>query len=396
MLNLSNNKLNILNFVREKEAISKTEIAKDTKLGWGTVIKFVDSLITENILEEIGYADSTGGRKANLIKLNKEAGFLVGVDLGASTTKIIITDFGCNILHKRETYSHPYEEKDKIFQELFKSIDETIVLSGVDRKKIKGIGLSISGNIDTEKGLIITAGNLGIREMPPIPIKEMLEEYFKIPSLAVGTRAAVTIGEKFFGLGKGINDLVCVNIGIGIGSGVISHGELVKSTFEKQVGYIGHILVEKTGPQCGCGGYGCLESFAGGRAIANQMKELLSKGENSLVKELVYGEFDKITAAIITEAAKKGDELSCKILKKAGQYIDIGISNMIQLYHPDKVILGGGLIQSNELLLKFIKEAISDAIPQERFDINKIVISKLENYAGPLGAIQLIWEEVLK
>ncbi len=403
MKNLSNgnpiflrtfNKFIILNTIKESGPLCRSEIANLTKLGWGTITKFSGELIKEGLIQEEYSQISSGGRRPLLLKINPEASFIVGADLGASKTKVVVTDLSSRIITRRKSESLPFQGKDRIIEGFLEAIEETIRESEVERERIKSIGLSLSGTTDSKKGILVSAGNLGIKYGTNIKITEIVEKKFGFPTYAITTMGAGVLGEKDFGLGKDIENLVSVDMGIGIGSGIISHNQLVMDTPERRVGYIGHILIDRDGPFCGCGKRGCLEAYAGGRAIARQTKEALKNGKSSLIREMVNNDLDKITAEVVAHAARKGDKLALNILKKAAKYISIGIIHLIQIYHPERIILSGGLTKCGKTLLNPIKEEIEKVIPEDRFNTEDIFLTSLGDFGSALGATVLAYNRV--
>lgn len=388
------NKNTILDAIKDNGPICRSEIANLTKLGGGTITKFTNELIAEKLIKEERNSVPSGGRRSSILKINPEAGFIIGADLGASTTKVVITDLASRVIFKKIAGSRSFQTKERIIQGFLETIEETIKESAVEKKRVKFIGLSLSGTVDPEKGILISAGNLGIPYGTNIKINEVVGNKFDFPVYSITTAGAAALGEKKFGLGKGIENMVCLCMGMGIGSGIISHNQLVMDKPEKRVGYIGHILIDKNGPLCGCGKRGCLEAYAGGRAIAREAKKTIKENKSSLIRDMADNNPEKVTAEMVGNAARAGDRLALEILERAAGYIAKGVIHLIQIYHPERIILNGGFTKCGEPLLSPLTKEIERVISKDRFDVNNIFLTSLGDFGSALGATLLAYTPI--
>lgn len=386
-------KATILNAIRESGPLTRSDIARLTKFGWGTITKFTGELVKEGIVSE-EHQNSVRGRPSILLKLNSASGFLVGIDLDASGIRVVLTGLESRVLSNTIIDIGPGEDKDTIIEKVFQGVEKVIAdAEEADEQNIKGIGIGVSAEVDDKKGLVVFSANLkGWRD---VPIKAITEERFGRPCFVTNSTAIVTLGEKTFGVGKGVENLVCISLDVGIGSGIVSHGKLLSTPPGKRVGDIGHMVVSLDGHKCGCGRSGCLEAFAGERALVSQAREMLEKGNESLIAKLVDNKLERITRETIAKAAHEKDDLAIRILREAGKKVAIGIISLIQLYEPDKVVLSGGLSRADGPLVDSIKEEIAKIIPGGRFSLDNLVITQLGEYVGALGATQLAWQGIL-
>jgi glucokinase len=199
---------------------------------------------------------------------------------------------------------------------------------------------------------------------------------------------AAAKGELWAGAGRDFSAFVLFTLGTGIGGGIVHDRKLLSVSAE-----IGHMSINAEGGKCHCGNYGCLESYAGARAILAQTVSLLEAGRESLLREYCSGNFYKLTTEDIYRAAREGDNLSRDLLKNAGKYLGIGIANIINIFNPEAVILAGGLTGAWDI---YVQEAIREASKRalrELFDGVKIVASSFADDAGIIGSAGMVFQE---
>ena len=220
-----------------------------------------------------------------------------------------------------------------------------------------------------------------------VPIAEIMEKEFGIPTRVDNDVRCAALGELNYGAGQGCDNLICITVGTGIGSGLVINGKLVRGA-SNAAGEIGHIKLDMNGgPLCGCGDRGCLEAFASGPSIVAMAEEYIKGGKSTKYRELANPD---ITPYIVSEAAKQGDPVAKRIFTIVGEYIGIGLASVVNLLNPEKIIIGGGVAAAGDLLLTPIKESlIKRAMPIAGSAV-EIVPAQLGNSAGVIGASLLI------
>jgi len=197
------------------------------------------------------------------------------------------------------------------------------------------------------------------------------------------------LAEYTLGAGKGYRSMVYITISTGIGGGVILNGKL--QTGRGQGGEFGHMVVDPDGPLCGCGRYGHLESVASGTGIANIARQRLSDGEQSMLHDIVEGDLSRISAKVVSEAAKQGDALALEIITNAGRYLGVNIASVMMLLNPDVFVIGGGLTKIGDLLFDPMHEAIRKYTMHPRYWENTpVVTAQLGADVGLVGAAALV------
>jgi len=381
----------ILNLIKDKGPISRADISKITKLTRSTVSSIVDYLIKKDLIKEIGLTSSGVGRRAILLKLNSKAYYSIGVDLGTLHTTITIIDLLGRIEKRIEYPTNCQLEKDKILEKLKANIYNIIKNSGIKREKIAGIGIAAPGLID-KKGTMLITPNFGWRDTP---LREILKKKFHIPVFVDNNVNAMALAESEFGEGQGVKNFVFINVGMGIGSGVVINGELFHGE-SNCTGEIGHTTVDYNGPKCSCGNNGCLEVMASGPAIAKRAIKAIKEGEKSLISKLVNYDFNQISAEIVATAANQGDKLGRSIMEETGEYLGTGVANIINLFNPKLVIIGGGVTQAGDLIFKPLKRIAQKRAFSVSAEVAKIIPVSLGKDCTVIGAAALVLKEIFK
>lgn len=316
--------------------------------------------------------------------------YAIGIDLGG--TKILtglVNKGNGEVLYSIKQKTGSEKTAENIVEKLKISIKELLETSKFDIAQIDSIGIGAPGQVDREKGILISAPNLHCENLN---LKAILEREFFIPTYLGNDVGIATLGEMKFGAGVGFDNFVCVFVGTGIGSGIAEHGK-IRYGATGTCGEIGHIIVDAGGRPCGCGGNGCLEAYASRTAIEARIMGALKKGRPSIITE--YMRDDKaISSKMIRKALEHKDELITQILFEASDYLSNGLATVINFYNPELIILGGGLIDAvDEFYERTITKAKTKAlpIPASKIQFKK---AKLGDFSGVIGACFL--EELKK
>ena len=309
----------------------------------------------------------------------------IGIDVGGTNVKIALVNDKGNIIYSNSIPTRAEMGYEYTINNMKEAIAELIKETKSDKKSIEGIGFGFPGQIDYKKGVVRLAPN--IPGWVEVPIAEIMEKEFGIPTRVDNDVRCAALGELNYGAGIGCENLICITVGTGIGSGLIINGKLVRGA-SNAAGEIGHIKLDMHGgPLCGCGDRGCLEAFASGPSIVAMAEEYIKGGKSTKYRELANPD---ITPYIVSEAAKQGDPVAKRIFTIVGEYIGIGLASVVNLLNPEKIIIGGGAAAAGDLLLNPIKEnLIKRAMPIAGSAV-EIVPAQLGNSAGVIGASLLI------
>jgi glucokinase len=315
----------------------------------------------------------------------------IGIDIGGTNTKIILADEDGRVLQGLQflTLAPPGAGPDRFEELLIKNVRD--FLNNEKTKTlisdIAGIGIGVAGLIDRKTGEIIKSPNMASAD--GLPIRELFEKEFSLPVVIENDANAYAYGEKWIGAGKHINSFVVLTLGTGLGGGHVYNGELYEGPFE-----IGHIIIEPNGRFCPCGSHGCLESYASGRAVVDRAVTALESGAKSSLVDDCGGNYYKLTPEIVFQKALDGDNLSREIFREVGQYLGMGIANLINIVSIEAVIIGGGLIGAWDLFIEELtKESFKRSFKPYSSDI-KILKSAITKDAGSIGAAGLLFKKL--
>ncbi len=298
----------------------------------------------------------------------------IGVDIGGTNIKVVQVSEQCEILASFTEPTPSTDMKNKLISIIKKVLKEDIL----------GIGFGVAGIIDRKNGVVLESPNIPI--INGFPVKETFEKEFSLPVEVENDANACAYGEKWVGAGKNFDNFVVLTIGTGLGGGVIYKGKLFEGAVE-----VGHMVVEPQGLFCACGSFGCLESYASGKAIVDRTVASLEKGVISILKECCEGNFYKITPELIYETALDGDNLSREVFREAGKYLGIGVANLINIFSPEAIILGGGLIGAWDLFIEDVKKEVSKRALNPLLNV-EILKTTLNEDGGSIGAAGLVFQ----
>lgn len=311
--------------------------------------------------------------------------YSIGIDLGGTKILTAIVDkTSGEVISFIKKKTKKDKGIDKIVQKIINSVNDVIAETNIDFKDIDDIGIGAAGQINRENGIIINAPNI---ECTNLNIKDILEKEFNKPVILGNDVEIATIGEMYFGAGKGETDYVCIFVGTGIGSGIVQNGSLRYGT-TGTAGEIGHIIVDIGGRSCGCGGCGCLEAYASRLAIEKRIIGALKKGRHSDIENYLV-EDKPIKTSMIRKALENKDELITQILNEASEYLASGLASVINFYNPSLIILGGGLMNAIDYFYeRSIQIAKIKSLPTPSASI-RFERAKLGDFSGVIGAALL-------
>ncbi len=301
---------------------------------------------------------------------------VISADIGGTNLRIGLIDQKGNVLKKIKLPSH----NGNLLEALIDAITELITPETV------GISLAIAGVVDRKKGQVIHSPNL--QEAEGINFIEALGNRFSLPVIIENDANAAALGEHWAGAARGYESAVMLTLGTGIGGAVIYKGRLLEVAAE-----LGHITVEADGIRCLCGNNGCLESYASARAMVTRVVDALEKGEESLLKNCCDGNIYKITSEDIYHYALEGDTLARETLKNAGRYLGVGIASLVNIFSPEAVVIGGGLIGAWNILVEEAKKEAQKRAFNSLMENLKILPAQLGDDAGMVGAASLVFRQ---
>ena len=305
---------------------------------------------------------------------------VLAIDLGGTKIAAALISADNRVMDRAHSLTLASEGLQAVTSRIFTTIDRLLSQGTTDRAQLDSIAIAAAGAIDTNKGWITLSPNLP--GWLNIPLRDIVRKRYGVDTYLINDASAAALGEHRLGAGRDKNNLVYITVGTGIGGGIIVDGELYSGT-SGGAGEIGHMTIDANGPECNCGNTGCLEVLASGTAIANEAKRRIKQGEKSLLSDMVL---EGITAEKVANAAHGGDQLALDVISRAATYLGVGMVNLVNIFNPEMIIVGGGLSKMGELLLRPARQVVRKRAFPLCAGAVRIVVTKLGDDAGVLGA----------
>ncbi|UCF97194.1 MAG: ROK family transcriptional regulator [Spirochaetaceae bacterium] len=375
-----NNQLAILRAIRSLGPVSRVRLQKETNLSWGTITSSIKELLDKRVVKETGSVNTGVGRRPVELDMNTAEHFVVGVRLGSSYIRSIILDVKGNTAGEYKEFVDAGGSRESILQQLYQSVDSILGSTGVDLDTVAGIGIAAPGAIDARAGVCLYAPHHP--NWKNVHLKESFEQRFGKPCFVDHVNNCTALGQMLFGQGKGIENFLCVLLGTGISAGIIINGEVYRGV-NCAAGEFGHMCIDPSGPDCACGNRGCLEVYASGPALARMGREIADRDPASKIAALAGSSAEEILGETVFQAALEGDRGAVKLFEDMGFYLGIGISNLIDLFNPERVILCGRVSEAH----RFFLPSLQRTVEERAWHISKkeIKVSSIPN-APVLGA----------
>ncbi|WP_353182717.1 ROK family transcriptional regulator [Parapedobacter lycopersici] len=374
-----------------KGALSLMELSTGTKKSIPNITKVVNGLIQDGYVVGQGLAPSTGGRRAVKYRLNKKMKqYIVVVAMDQFVTRIVLYNLLNETVYPEATITLPLQDNEGAFDQLCAFIDDYLDGSAIDRRHLLGVGIGMPGFVDVERG--VNASYL-YEENETVGLREKLTQRLGLPVYIENDSSAIAISELHFGAAKGMKDVMVVNVGWGIGLGMIVNGSL----FRGHNGYAGefsHIPLSDSNNLCPCGKRGCLEVVASLLVAVENAKRAMAEGGISSLSKL-FSDKTKAEGDHLIAAARKGDQLAIRVLTDAAFMMGKGIATLIHIMNPERVVLSGRGGAAGNLLLPPVYRAIHEFCIPKLVENTDVVVSDLTYRAEFLGAASLVVEHCI-
>ncbi|KOF56315.1 MULTISPECIES: ROK family protein [Clostridium] len=364
------NKGRILNLLYKKKKLTKQIIAKELDISIPTVISNVNELIKDELVEEYGVADSTGGRKPVIVKFLENSRYSFGVNINPEKARVVLANLDLEIKYDEEFLIDGLKDFKAIMQEISECVKRALKVENIKSERILGIGFSLPGTVNEEKFLLELAPNIGIKN---VNFKEF-EDYFNMPMFVENEANAAALAELSVGVVKEDKNLVYISITSGVGTGIVVNGCLYKGK-NKRAGEFGHMSIMPNGRRCKCGKTGCWEMYVSEKALLNGFNEISDKKVKNLF------EFFK--------ALSSDDERYKQYFDDYLNMLAIGIQNIELILDPHYIILGGEISKYEKYYMKELKEKIFIENSFYSKGDMKLLTSKLKKDSSVIGAALL-------
>jgi glucokinase-like ROK family protein len=382
----------VMRHIHQEGSLSRAQLAHRTHLNKATISSLVEELIDLDLIHESGINTSGLGRPATMLDLNPEAGYLIGVEIGVGFISIILTNFVGKILWRQFEELNSILNQGEITKRIFHFIDEAGKIARQDGKRLLGMGLALPGMVDVDQGVLVFSPNLQWRD---VALRQIFSDYSGLPVFVDNDANAAALGEHLFGAARQQQHFLFIVDGVGVGGGLFLNGELYRGA-RGMAGEIGHtsLFVEQTRP-CRCGNRGCWENFANQSSLYERIRARLDVGRPSLITSILENQLSPLNLAIINQAAEAGDREVLEAIGETGAALGLGLANLINIFNPQMVVIGGSLSIVGKYMLPAIEEVIQARTLEMMLNPIKIQVSAFGSDASVMGAVALVVQQIL-
>ena len=313
--------------------------------------------------------------------------YRLGIDLGGTNIVAGVVDENFNIVATAKRKTNCPRPAEEIVNDMAEISLEAIAKAGIKVEDIESAGVGSPGSINPTDGVVVYSNNLGFFNLP---LSKLLKEKTGIDFYLDNDANAAAYGELIAGAGKGVNNFVMITLGTGVGGGAIIDGKMLTGS-NYAGGELGHTVIDINGQMCSCGRQGCFEAYASATALIRQTKQAMVKYPNSIMWDIVKGNIDAVNGLTAFDAMRKGDEAGKAVVDKYVYYLSVGIANMINIFQPEILCIGGGVSKEGDNIIVPLQKIV-DGENYARLMEKKAVIkaAELGNDAGIVGAAALI------
>ncbi|OGR89200.1 MAG: hypothetical protein A2992_10100 [Elusimicrobia bacterium RIFCSPLOWO2_01_FULL_59_12] len=304
----------------------------------------------------------------------------LGIDLGGTGIKFGLVDPMGRLLRSSKISTPSKSDPLEVVNALV--AQAKAVLATLPKRKVRGIGIGAAGDIDPKTGSVRLSPNLNWRN---VPLKALISRRLHYPIVIDNDANAAAWAAYVVEAKRRVQNLLCVTVGTGVGGGLVLNGQLYRGS-TGSAAEIGHITLYPDGAPCPCGNQGCLERYVGARAMAAEARRAIEAGESTVVSKMVHNDLSKITPLILEKAARQKDRLALHLWSQVGEHLGIGLASLINVINPEWIVIAGGLSRAGNLLLDPVRRTILKRSFHTPASAAKLVISKLDQELGIVGA----------
>ena len=376
------NRSAVLNTIKNFGPISRTDIARRTGLSAATITGITTVLIEDSLVFEKEQGDSSGGRRPILLALNPRGGFVVGLKLTEENVTAALTDLEATVIAKQTILIEDISV-DMVINSIVEVVEKLELQASIEQQNLFGVGIGLAGIIDADRGVLRYSPIFGWHD---VPLVDLLQSRLKVPVFIDNDVNTFTLTERWFGKGQGVDNFLTVTVGRGIGMGIVVNGQLYQGV-KGGAGEFGHTVINPEGPMCDCGKRGCLETYASDPALVRAAK---TSFENGKMKKAVNS-INELQAL-----AEEGDPGAKNVYAEAGETLGRGIANLINVFNPELIIIGGEGVGAGDLLFKPLCKAVDNYVMPGLADDTEIKIELWNDDAWARGAAGQVLRELFE
>ena len=321
---------------------------------------------------------------------NAKTQCLIGVDLGGTKILAGVFDTAFNCLGQVKISTKAHRGPDEVINRIARCVKDTVDECDLSMSQVRGVGIGAPGAVDTQEGRVIFAPNLGWENLP---LKKSLEKQLEVPVFVENDCKLHTLGVFEAELKAKPKHLLGIFLGTGIGAGIIIDGKPYAG-INGTAGEVGHMVIDLNGPECGCGNRGCFEALASRRAIFRTIQAAVKKGQKTLLTDMLGDDLTDLRSGDLRKAIRRGDKFVEKVIDQAAEYTGIAVGNLMNIFNPEVIVIGGGVVEQleHEMLPIIEKVARKNALPGTSKGV-QIVATRLGDDAGITGGAVLVMRQ---
>jgi glucokinase-like ROK family protein len=384
----------VLQLIYGQNRLSRAQLANLTNLNKSTVSSLVEDLIHRGLIYETGLNSAGTGRPATILEINPDAGGIIGLELGVDFISVILTDFLGKILWRRIETIDPNISEQRGIDLSISLIADTIHNCSMRNMRLLGIGVSTPGIVDLKEKVLVFAPNLHWRN---VSLGKIVTEHTGLPAFIDNDGNSAALGEHLFGKARSTRNFVFIFAGVGIGAGLFLNNELYRgqSGFAGEIGHTPILMNPTLQIPCHCGNRGCWETHANQYSIIHRAQACLEAKRETLIRDFMQQDEAPLSISLIKRAADSGDQEAIDIFLETGEVMGLGIATLINIFNPEKVILGGPLSIIGDYLLPAISASVKKHTLSEIYQQVEILISEFGPDASVIGAVALVVNNIL-
>ena len=386
------NTATVLETLRNLAPISRAELSTNIGLNRSTISSIIQQLMDLHFVQETTLQEDRIGRPAMPLELNPHAGFAIGLEINVDYITAIMVDFSGNSHRKLHQTTNAEMNQHEVLMTAIQLTSELCEFGRDRGYPLFGIGIGLPGLVDPYLGKLVYAQNIGWRNLD---IGKIFFTQFNVPILVENEANCCALGEFRYGTAKDISDFIYLSSSAGMGGGIMIKGELLRGN-EGFAGEIGHIVINDEGNLCSCGRKGCWETYVAPQEVVKGVRQVLSMGADSQLNKIMGGDQSSLTFQQVIDAAQTGDAIALKAIQDLGSHLATGILNLVQLFNPEQIILGGAFGESSTLLIPQIKTYMDEYFRVWPARTVSIAPSILGLDACSIGAATLVIDQVVR
>lgn len=380
------NVLHILRTIKEHGTVSRTDLQEITGLSWGTITNTTRELLDRNLIREEGPLQTKAGRKPMRLALNPASHSLVGVDIAPGVVRCVALNLAGDVLwEERQEYAAATPPM-QVLDLAAGLVRDALHTPEIAVRLCLGVGVAAQGAIDVARGIMRLAPRMP--GWANVPIRDYLQLKISAPVLVEHDPNCLALAERWFGAASAADDVLCINLGEGIGMGILIKGEIFRGA-QQMAGEFGHVTLDPNGPACACGDHGCVEAFCALPAIIEAVRKEQHNATPAIREAFQNG---GVHLADLLAAAQAGDAVVAGAFRKMGRYLGVGVANLIDMFNPALVVLCGPLTAAREFFLPALQEQV--ARHAWKHSLGRTVISELGQRAVAIGACGIVLQSV--